>query len=113
MLLFVPFRNEDELMRDGETPEEAFERQVLNNTGLSVHYQRLQVILEAQGRTAKINEAREQPDEKKVTMAMKMWAKMKTISHRYTVKLGMLCKMCMIFKTTDKTLLAFKIVSQI
>ena len=65
LLLFVPFRNEDELMSEGETPEEAFERQVSTNTRLGSHHEQLQLILQAQGKTKQIDEARVQPDENK------------------------------------------------
>ncbi len=65
LLLFVPLMNEDELMSEGETPEEAFERQVSTNTRLGNHHEQLQLNLQAQGKTRKIDEAREQPDKKK------------------------------------------------
>ena len=52
-------------MSEGETPEEAFERQVSTNTRLGSHHEQLQLILQAQGKTKKIDEARVQPDENK------------------------------------------------
>ncbi len=52
-------------MSEGETPKEAFERQVSTNTRLGSHHKQLQLILQAQRKTRKIDEAREQVDKKK------------------------------------------------
>ena len=65
LLLFVPFRNEGELMDEWETPLEAFKRQVSTSTRLGDHHEHLQVILQAEGQVKKINEARVEPDDKK------------------------------------------------
>lgn len=64
LLLFVPFHKEDELMNEGETPEEAFTRVVVNNPLIGTHHERLQQILAAQTKISKINEAREQQNDK-------------------------------------------------
>eukprot|EP00731_Ephydatia_muelleri_P005830 Em0003g78a len=60
MLLFIPFRNECDLMKDGETAEVAFNRLIGSNVSLSDHHEKLQALLKAQTAVKKINEAREE-----------------------------------------------------
>ena len=58
LLLFVPFRDESSLLRDNETPEEAFQR--LLNEDSSSYHARLQRTLDAQSNVKKINDARQE-----------------------------------------------------
>ncbi|KAL5505298.1 hypothetical protein EMCRGX_G006706 [Ephydatia muelleri] len=60
MLLFIPFRNECGLMKEGETAEVAFNRLIGSNVSLSDHHEKLQALLKAQTAVKKINEAREE-----------------------------------------------------
>ena len=60
MLLFIPFRNEWDLMKEGETAEVAFNRLIGSNVSLSDHHEKLQTLLKAQTAVKKINEAREE-----------------------------------------------------
>ncbi|KAL5457558.1 hypothetical protein EMCRGX_G034829 [Ephydatia muelleri] len=60
MLLFIPFRNECDLMKEGETAEVAFNRLIGSNVSLSDHHEKLQALLKAQTAVKKINEAREE-----------------------------------------------------
>ena len=45
VMLFVPFKDEDDLLEPGETPKEAFSR--LQNDELLAHHEKLQKMLEA------------------------------------------------------------------
>ena len=59
MLLFVPFRDESDLLLAGEPAEEAFNRLLPTNDNCSAHHSRLQKILPLQATLKKIDEARE------------------------------------------------------
>ena len=58
LLLFVPFRNEADVIEEGETAESAFERHLEENDALNTHSEKLQRMLMARERVQKINEAR-------------------------------------------------------
>jgi len=60
ILLFTPFRNEDNLIGETETAEEAFKRLLCANSNLFTHHEKLQNILAANRNVAKIAEAREE-----------------------------------------------------
>ena len=60
MLLFIPFRNECDMVKEGETAEVAFNRHIGSNVDLSEHHKKLQALLKAQTTVKKINEAREE-----------------------------------------------------
>ena len=60
MVLFIPFRNECDLMKEGETAEVAFNLHIGSNVNLSEHHEKLQALLKAQTAVKKINEAREE-----------------------------------------------------
>ena len=63
LLLFVPFRDESQLINEAESPKEAFDRLITNNSQMNVHHDRLKEMLRAQVKVAKINEARQaQPE---------------------------------------------------
>ena len=64
LLLFVPFRDDSELLEDDETAEEAFERLVTDNS--KAYHEKLHKALQAQAMVKEINEARraEPKDEK-------------------------------------------------
>ena len=57
MLLFLPFRDESQLLLSDETAEVAFQR--LMSDQAVEHHQKLQIMLEAQSASKKIEEARE------------------------------------------------------
>ena len=59
LLLFVPFRNEDELTEEGESAEDAFNRHMEHNDALNIHCDKLQTMLRANENVQKINEARQ------------------------------------------------------
>ena len=59
ILLFVPFRDESDLLLAGETAEEAFNRLLPTNDNCSAYHSRLQKILALQATVNKIDEARE------------------------------------------------------
>ena len=59
LLLFVPFRNEDELTEEGESAEDAFNRHMEHNDALNIHCDKLQTMLKANENVQKINEARQ------------------------------------------------------
>ena len=66
ILLFVPFRDESNLLLPNEKAEEAFRR--LTNANSLIHHQRLQKMLEAHSRIQRINQARhEGGSEAKIT----------------------------------------------
>ena len=50
LLLFVPFRNEADLIEEGETAESAFERYLEQNDELNTHSEKLQRMLIARER---------------------------------------------------------------
>ena len=58
LLLFVPFRNEDNLSDETESYENAFRRHMKSSKALNVHHDKLQSMLQAREKVAKINEAR-------------------------------------------------------
>ena len=60
LLLFVPFRNEAELIEEGENAQHAFNRHMANNSALNTHSEKLQKMLKATESVQKINEAREE-----------------------------------------------------
>ena len=59
LLLFVPFRNEDELTEEGESAEDAFNRHMEHNDALNILSDKLQTMLRANENVQKINEARQ------------------------------------------------------
>ena len=60
LLLFVPFRNEADLIEEGETAETAFNRHMAENDSLSTHSEKLQRMLKARKSVKKIDEAQEE-----------------------------------------------------
>ena len=60
ILLFVPFRDENDLLVSNETPEQAFNR--YNSEGLLGHHEKLMKMLEAMTTRQKITEARKEVD---------------------------------------------------
>ena len=68
LLLFVPFRNEAELIEEGENAERAFNRHMANNSALNTHSEKLQKMMKATESVQKINEAW-QAEEEDVTDA--------------------------------------------
>ena len=56
ILLFVPFRDEGDLLLPNETAQDAFQR--LTNASSSTHHKKLQTMLAAQSKINKINETR-------------------------------------------------------
>ena len=60
MLLFIPFRDESNLIAEGETAEVAFNHLIGENADLSEHHEKLQALLKAQTAVIKINEARQE-----------------------------------------------------
>ena len=63
LLLFVPFRNEGDLIEEGETAESAFERHMQENKALNTHSDKLQCMLRARETVQKIIEARQAQEE--------------------------------------------------
>ena len=59
LLLFVPFRNEMDLVKEGEIAEDAFQRHLEHNNALNVHSDKLQKMLAARENVHRINEARQ------------------------------------------------------
>ena len=59
LLLFVPFRNEDELTEEGKSAEDAFNRHMEHNDALNIYSDKLQTILRANDKVKKLNEARQ------------------------------------------------------
>ena len=60
LLLFVPFRSEAELVKEGETAEQAFSRASSTNSGIHLHHEKLEQMLMAQENVKNINNARQQ-----------------------------------------------------
>ena len=56
ILLFIPFRDEGDLLLPNETAQDAFHR--LTNESSSTHHKKLQTMLAAQSKINKINETR-------------------------------------------------------
>ena len=86
MLLFIPFRNESDVVAEGETAEGAFNRLIDANCNLSEHHGRLQTLLKAQTALKKINEARPEQEPLFDHLQRKM--------HSSKVKPCLLRKMC-------------------
>ena len=66
LLLFVPFRDEADLIEEGETgetAESAFERHLEENVALNTHSEKLQRMLRAREHVQQINEARRAQEE--------------------------------------------------
>ena len=59
LLLFVPFSSEDDLVDEGETPEQSFHRHLSTNSQIKAHLERLQQLLKSQNKVKEINESRE------------------------------------------------------
>ena len=59
LLLFVPFRNESDLIEEGESAEDAFQRHMEHDDALNTHSEKLQRMLSARENVQKINEARQ------------------------------------------------------
>ena len=53
MLLFIPFRDESNLIAEGETAEVAFNCLIGENADLSEHHEKLQALLKAQAAVKK------------------------------------------------------------
>ena len=60
LLLFVPFRNESDLVEPQEKAEEAFKRCMQPGSSLNLHHDKLQQMLLAQSKVREINEARKE-----------------------------------------------------
>ena len=71
LLLFMPFRNEDELIEKGESSEGAFNRHMQQNSALNTHSEKLQRMLKAKENVNKLSETR-QAAEKNVPMSEPM-----------------------------------------
>ena len=63
LLLFVPSRNEEDLIEEGESAEDAFDRHMEQNDALNIHSEKLQRMLKANENVQKINEARQAEQE--------------------------------------------------
>ena len=63
LLLFVPFRDEADLIEEGETAESTFERHFEENVALNTHSEKLQRMLRAREHVQQINEARRAQEE--------------------------------------------------
>ena len=48
MLLFIPFRDESNLIAEGETAEVVFNRLIGENVDLSEHHEKLQALIKVQ-----------------------------------------------------------------
>ena len=59
LLLFVPFRNEMDLVKERERAEDAFQRHMEHTNALNVHSDKLQKMLTARENVQRINEARQ------------------------------------------------------
>ena len=57
--VFVPFRNEGDLIEEGETAESALNQHMDENSTLNTHSEKLQRMLKAKESVQKINEARQ------------------------------------------------------
>ena len=62
LLLFVPFRNESDLV-EGETAESAFSRHMAEKNSMNTHSEKLQKMLKAKESVKTINEARQAHEE--------------------------------------------------
>ena len=59
LLLFVPFRDEHDLLNSNETAEQSFLHNFADDSCLHKHHERLQQMLQAQNKVKEINEARQ------------------------------------------------------
>ena len=59
LLLFIPFRDEGDLLEEGESAEQAFKRHMKDDDALNVHSEKLQIMLQANENVQKMNEARQ------------------------------------------------------
>ena len=59
LLLFVPFRNEEELVENNESAENAFSKFIQSNSEIKEHHEKLSKLLQAQKKVCKINEHRD------------------------------------------------------
>ena len=62
LLLFVPFTDESQLVGEGQSAEEAFNKQFSNCTVMENYHEGLQRMLKAQSKVKKINEARKEEE---------------------------------------------------
>ena len=60
LLLFVPFTDESQLVRDGQIAEEAFNEHFSSSSSMEHHHESLQKTLKAQSKVRRINEARKE-----------------------------------------------------
>jgi len=63
LLLFVPFRNEHELIGKNQTAEEAFNNYISYNNEMGENHKKLSKMLQAQKNVNKINEHRTSMEE--------------------------------------------------
>ena len=59
----MPFRNENDLIHEGEIPSQALNRLLIDNSNLLSHHEKLQKKLQANWSVSEINNARYQADE--------------------------------------------------
>lgn len=59
LLLFVPFRDENDLQKPKETAEQSFIQNYTDDSCLHKHHQSLQQILQAQNKVKEINDAQQ------------------------------------------------------
>ena len=59
----MPFRNEADLLEEGESAESAFNGHMAKNDSLNTHSEKLQKMLKARERVKKINEVRQAQEE--------------------------------------------------
>ena len=60
LLLFVPFRDEAELVNEGETAKQAFSHASSADSGIHVHHEKLEQMLKAQEKVKHINNTRQE-----------------------------------------------------
>ena len=63
LLLFVPFTHESELVKDGQSAEEAFNEHFRDHSSMEHHHESLQKMLQAQSKVRRINEVRKEEEE--------------------------------------------------
>jgi len=63
LLLFIPFRNESDLVKTNQSVEDAFNLFIASNPDIKEHHEKLTKILQAQKRVTKINEHRKSTQE--------------------------------------------------
>ena len=62
LLLFVPFTDKSQLVRDGQTAEEVFNERFRDYRSMEDHHESLQKMLRAQLKVQRINEARKEEE---------------------------------------------------